>query len=1244
VRRRNRTHFQPTDDAKYSFFPLLLFFLFLISHEIRTPINGILGMSNLLRTTILSSEQEEYAAAIEFSSNHLLGVISDILDFSRLESGKLELTWAPFSLFNVVEDSLDMAFQPTKHAGMEIIHLLEIGGVVPHVQLTKGAGEPNGTHSNEDSRLLIPAKASALLNSMVVEPSAPGTVVKPRASFSSVAIGEKAESPVDHSASSSLVPAASLWYSGLPPVVLGDEQRVRQILVNFLSNSLKFSNSGGEIEIDVWFAATVADLKKKGFRSGGPAHHPKGTDRDSWGPRAWFDARIGSVGSGGGGGGGAGGGAAPASNLSHEARSVDATPTSDHDVWISSHAGGTMGVVGVADGSRTPSKLGSGVVTSTRTSPRFGPISLGGGGFCYLPPVRILDGVDISPPAATRESIWHVTPNVVAIGGKTVVVDPTQMEIPAEQAQQQQPQKKLPRARSSSISNGAPSVASESLNVDSSVTPEAKPRRIRCPSHPGPWVVFSVRDTGAGIAKSVQGRLFRPFTQLDNSSTRRFQGTGLGLVISMKLAKAMKGHIWLVSEEGKGSVFNFALPLKLPATSVPNASLNVNGSAPAAATSGSNEAGVKKPSSVVKRSPPSFARSVPPVESSPSPSPAPSPSSRSHPAPALAVSSSVLRPLPTPRAACVVVAAPNPNQRYALYYFLRRQFEEVELCGTAEEAIAAAGKRIGKKPKQPQQQDQSSAHVSSSTAVRVPPLSFRVGSELSDDHGSLLPLAAVVIDISLMAMSPGERNASEGSSSSGFAVAEKIREAENKAAAALESSKPAGGTGAESGRIRRTPFIFMRPKYAAQAAALAAPAGLLPQPASVSSPPVVLPPRNESAPLEPTARGDLGVPNMITMHQQQPSATTAAPVLNPSRSRTPSISVAGPKFHDEDMHLYEIELQPMPPSKSTVERDQLPNRDSTGAANFASSPTQAHEAETPLLERTSAQPTQADARSSAAAPFGFPGSGMSLQLVRYPSLSPEASFPRSGFALSSVRPLLPSCEPNLLLPYETVHKPVRHSRLLQAILAAMESAPTYVQREDETTRMKRHERSTGMGTTQPSNAVRLQQNASVNGSQHSQNATPQLSALGVPVLPSPGTLGPAALVPQQQLESVTSDPAVALQSEAAAAHPPIRVASDPGSIPATAQIPVMLHTAVSYSSSPLGGGAPVTAISPLLPASSSGPKPAILIVEDQIINVKLLSKMLGKLGYPCKVAEDGILAVEAMRDKFFPIVLMDVQM
>ncbi len=85
--------------------------------------------------------------------------------------------------------------------------------------------------------------------------------------------------------------------------------------------------------------------------------------------------------------------------------------------------------------------------------------------------------------------------------------------------------------------------------------------RLPAPHSPLPTLHFSVRDTGIGIPPERMDRLFKAFSQVDTSTTRKYGGTGLGLVVSRRLCEMMGGTLWVESEgvPGKGSTFHFTI-------------------------------------------------------------------------------------------------------------------------------------------------------------------------------------------------------------------------------------------------------------------------------------------------------------------------------------------------------------------------------------------------------------------------------------------------------------------------------------------------------------------------------------------------------------------------------------------------------------------------------------------------------------------------------------------------------------
>ncbi|BCS34235.1 hypothetical protein TBR22_A34640 [Luteitalea sp. TBR-22] len=100
-------------------------FLATMSHEIRTPINGVVGMTGLLLDTDLTREQREYVETVRGSADHLLGVINDILDYSKGEVGRITLESVPFDLPTVVEEAIELVADAARRKGLECGVILE---------------------------------------------------------------------------------------------------------------------------------------------------------------------------------------------------------------------------------------------------------------------------------------------------------------------------------------------------------------------------------------------------------------------------------------------------------------------------------------------------------------------------------------------------------------------------------------------------------------------------------------------------------------------------------------------------------------------------------------------------------------------------------------------------------------------------------------------------------------------------------------------------------------------------------------------------------------------------------------------------------------------------------------------------------------------------------------------------------------------------------------------------------------
>ncbi|MDT7042354.1 PAS domain S-box protein [Candidatus Nitronereus thalassa] len=123
-RKQFEAHLVEARDQAFEAVRLKSAFLAMVSHEIRTPMNGVLGMTGMLLESNLTKDQRECAETVQHSADALLSIINDVLDFSKIESGKLDIETLDFDLRIAIEDVLDLVGAKAQEKGLELVGLV----------------------------------------------------------------------------------------------------------------------------------------------------------------------------------------------------------------------------------------------------------------------------------------------------------------------------------------------------------------------------------------------------------------------------------------------------------------------------------------------------------------------------------------------------------------------------------------------------------------------------------------------------------------------------------------------------------------------------------------------------------------------------------------------------------------------------------------------------------------------------------------------------------------------------------------------------------------------------------------------------------------------------------------------------------------------------------------------------------------------------------------------------------------
>jgi two-component system cell cycle sensor histidine kinase PleC len=108
-----------------------------MSHELRTPLNAILGFSELLALDVFAPRRKEYADLIHSAGEHLLSLVNDVLDLSRIEAGGLELSFESLSLTDTIDECVETVAPRARGRGLHIVREIDAG--LPHINADKRA-------------------------------------------------------------------------------------------------------------------------------------------------------------------------------------------------------------------------------------------------------------------------------------------------------------------------------------------------------------------------------------------------------------------------------------------------------------------------------------------------------------------------------------------------------------------------------------------------------------------------------------------------------------------------------------------------------------------------------------------------------------------------------------------------------------------------------------------------------------------------------------------------------------------------------------------------------------------------------------------------------------------------------------------------------------------------------------------------------------------------------------------------